>query len=274
MSTMIRHALVALAALLMLAAVVASAAAQMQRGGPTLPTATPAPVTPGAAPTMDRLAPPPTVASPNQADEGAQLFWLHCQPCHGDRGQGLTDEWRAQYPPEDQYCWNSGCHGPHPYDQAFQLPTTVPAVIGDGTLRRFPTLDSVYRYVSVAMPYFFPGDLTQEEYLAIVAHIARGNGLWDGRTLTLDNLSQYAVPGAVAATPSPPAPAATPIPPAVAQAQAAASTSPTPSSPSVTTAGRPAHFGGVGPVGLAAGGAVVFLALGGLVLWIRRSRSS
>ena len=44
-------------------------------------------------PTPDRLAPPPTVASPAQADVGAQVYWLNCQPCHGDRGQGLTDEW-------------------------------------------------------------------------------------------------------------------------------------------------------------------------------------
>ena len=49
-------------------------------------------------PTVDRLAAPPTVPAPNQADEGAQLYWLYCQPCHGDQGQGLTDEWRAQFP--------------------------------------------------------------------------------------------------------------------------------------------------------------------------------
>ena len=244
-----------------LTALFASAAAQMQRGGPTRPTPTPAPTVPGAVPTMDRLAPPPTVPSPNQADEGAQLFWLHCQPCHGDHGQGLTDEWRAQYPPEDQYCWNSGCHGPQPYDQAFALPTAVPAIIGQGALTKFPTLDSVYRYVSVAMPYFFPGDLTQEEYLAIVAHLARDNGLWDGRTLTLDTLSQYAIPGAVAG-------AATPTLPVVARA--------TPVPAAALATGQPAHIGGVSAVGRLAliGGVFVLLALGGFVLWLRRSRSS
>ena len=108
----------------------APAQAQIERGGPA-PTRTPVPPTlsPGTTPTPDRLAPPPTVPSPTQADEGAQLFWLHCQPCHGDRGQGLTDEWRAQYPPEEEYCWESGCHGNQPYDEAFALPTRVPAVI-------------------------------------------------------------------------------------------------------------------------------------------------
>ncbi|MGH2538884.1 MAG: hypothetical protein ACRDHL_15955, partial [Candidatus Promineifilaceae bacterium] len=71
---------------------------------------------------LDRLA-SPTPAGHAQSDSGAQLYWLHCQPCHGDQGQGLTDEWRAQYPPEEQNCWQSGCHGPRPYEEGFSLPT-------------------------------------------------------------------------------------------------------------------------------------------------------
>ena len=225
------------------------AAQQVEHGGPEVPLPEEATPLPGATPTPDRLAPPPTVASPNQADEGAQLYWLHCQPCHGDVGQGLTDDWRAQYPPEDQYCWNSGCHGPNPYKQEFQLPTAVPAVIGAGTLVKFPTLDSVYRYVSVAMPYFFPGDLTPEEYLAITAHVARGNGLWDGRTLTTDNLKEYAIPDSLVSLP-----AATTTPPPVA---------------------RPGT-GGMSAMTLVvlAGGVSVVIALGGFVLWLRRGRSN
>ncbi len=224
-----------------------TAAQQVEHGGPPEALPTEATLPPDTTPTPDRLAPPPTVASPNQADEGAQLYWLHCQPCHGDVGQGLTDDWRAQYPPEDQYCWNSGCHGPSPYKQEFQLPTAVPAVIGDGALIKFPTLDSVYRYVSVAMPYFFPGDLTQEEYLAIVAHVARGNGLWDGRTLTTENLREYAIPGSLVSLPVATSATATPV------------------------AG-----GGVSAVALLllAGGVAVLIALGGFVLWLKRGRSN
>ena len=247
---------VLLVAVAFLALLAPTAAQQVEHGGPqeTLPEeATPLP---GATRTPDRLAPPPTVASPNQADEGAQLYWLHCQPCHGDVGQGLTDDWRAQYPPEDQYCWNSGCHGPNPYKQEFQLPTAVPAVIGDGALVKFPSLDSVYRYVSVAMPYFFPGDLTQEEYLAITAHVARGNGLWDGRTLTTDNLKEYAIPGSLlslAAATSAAAPLATPVP-------------------------SPAARSGLGislmALLLLVGGVLVLIALGGFVLWLRHGRSN
>jgi len=229
-----------------------AAAQQVEHGGPqeTLPEE--ATLLPGATATPDRLAPPPTVPSPNQADEGAQLYWLHCQPCHGDVGQGLTDDWRAQYPPEDQYCWNSGCHGPNPYKQEFQLPTAVPAIIGDGALVKFPTLDSVYRYVSVAMPYFFPGDLTEVEYLAIVAHVARGNGLWDGRTLTTGNLREYAIPGSLVSLPA--ITSATPAP----------------------AAAVPAAGGGIGAIAwiVLAGGVAVILALGGFVLWLRHGRSN
>lgn len=190
--------------------------AQIEHGGPaptrtpdTGPSPTPAP---GATPTIDRLAAPPTAAVPNQADEGAQLYWLHCQPCHGDQGQGLTDEWRMQYPPEEQYCWESGCHGERPYEQSVALPTSVPAIVGpavdrimgtEGTqvLQKFETLDGVYRYTSVAMPLFFPGDLTQEEYLAILAHVARENGIWDGTPLTTENLANYRLRPAATAAP-------------------------------------------------------------------------
>jgi hypothetical protein len=251
--TNVRRVVLALAVGIWLAALgLMAAAQQVEHGGPqdTLPEEA-MPLS-GATATPDRLAPPPTVASPNQADEGAQLYWLHCQPCHGDVGQGLTDDWRAQYPPEDQYCWNSGCHGPSPYKQEFQLPTAVPAVIGDGALVKFPTLDSVYRYVSVAMPYFFPGDLTQAEYLAITAHVARGNGLWDGRTLTTENLREYAIPGSLVSLPAATSATATPAPVA------------------------PVGGAGVSAIALllSAGGVVVLIALGGFVLWLRHGRSN
>jgi mono/diheme cytochrome c family protein len=138
--------------------------------------------------TIDRLAAPPTVEPPTQADDGAQLFWLHCQPCHGDRGQGLTDEWRDQYPPEDRNCWESGCHGDRPYENGFTLPTTVPPVVGDGSLERFETLGQVHAFIQAAMPFQDPGHLTEEEYLAITAFLARAHGVWDGKPLDASNV--------------------------------------------------------------------------------------
>src|SRR5579859_549062 len=144
---------------------------------PSGPNPTSTPGSSSAAPTPDRLAAPPTVTNPSQADVGAQLFWLHCQPCHGDQAQGLTADWRAQYPPEDQDCWKSGCHGSHPYHNGFTLPQNVPALIGAGTLNRFATAADLYVFISHAMPFQAPGSLKPEEYWAITAFLMRGHGL-------------------------------------------------------------------------------------------------
>ena len=94
---------------------------------------------PNATPTVDRLAAPPTVEHPSQADVGAQVFWLNCQPCHGDVGQGLTQDWINQYPPEDRNCWDSGCHGDRPYENGFTLPKIVPFQYSDVAARRMLT---------------------------------------------------------------------------------------------------------------------------------------
>ena len=158
---------------------------------------TPAPPTPSgvleaqATPTIDRLAAPPTVPAPTQADDGAQLYWLWCQPCHGDQGQGLTDEWRAQYPEEDQNCWNRGCHGNVPYEDGFTLPKHVPAVTGSQSLLRFQTMEELFEYIHIKMPYEYPGALSEEEALAVTAYLARAHGKWDGTPLTKDNVVSY-----------------------------------------------------------------------------------
>jgi mono/diheme cytochrome c family protein len=134
--------------------------------------------------TPDRLAAPPTVASPTQADEGAQVYWLNCQPCHGDRGQGLTDEWRAQYPPEDQNCWDSGCHGRNPYEDGFKLPEFVPALIGPQALARFDTAQSLHAFISSKMPFQAPASLRGEEYWQLTAYLLRANGVgWGDQSL-------------------------------------------------------------------------------------------
>jgi cytochrome c len=180
-----------LAALLAVALAAAALGAARPPPAQTTPAAPPAGTAPagtappgtaiGATPTPDRLAPPPTVANPNQADTGAQLFWLNCQPCHGDRGQGLTDEWRAQYPPEDRNCWDSGCHGERPYESGFRLPRAVPALVGPGALARFPSAATLHAYVSAAMPFQAPGSLSSDEYWAITAWLARQHGIDESR---------------------------------------------------------------------------------------------
>ena len=145
--------------------------------------------------TPDRLAQPPTKAAPTQADEGEQVYWLHCQPCHGDVGQGFTeaedDDWRAQYPPEDFYCWESGCHGERPYENGFRIPTRVPAVMGDGTLSRFYSAAQLHAYIKGTMPHQWPGTLQDEEYLQLTAFLVQSQGVWDGTALKTTNLSDY-----------------------------------------------------------------------------------
>lgn len=144
-------------------------------------------------PTIDRLAAPPTVFPPSQADEGAQLFWLYCQPCHGDQGQGLTDEWRAQYPEDHQNCWSHGCHSQSPYPDGFILPTRVPAVIGEGSLFRFATVGQLYYFIRAEMPFEHPGSLTDEEYLALSSFLWRAHNGGESRDLTAENVAQIAL---------------------------------------------------------------------------------
>lgn len=128
-------------------------------------------------PTLDRLAEPTLPAEPSPADHGAQLYWLYCMPCHGDKGQGLTDEFRETYPPEDNNCWGRGCHGRNPYEGGFTLPTTVPQVIGPDSLSKFATVANLNGFIHAAMPYEDPGVLTENEAWQVTAFLLRENGI-------------------------------------------------------------------------------------------------
>ncbi|GAB4449124.1 MAG: hypothetical protein OHK0041_10140 [Anaerolineales bacterium] len=131
-------------------------------------------------PTPDRLAEPTLPPTPSQADYGAQVYWLSCLPCHGDRGQGLTDEFRAAYPPEEQYCWERGCHGENPYESGFTLPTSIPAVIAPQALAKFSDAAQLQAYIRAAMPFWKPGSLSDDEAWRVTAFLLRQNGLWQG----------------------------------------------------------------------------------------------
>jgi hypothetical protein len=159
-------------------------------------------------PTPDRLAQPTLPASPSQADRGAQVYWLSCLPCHGDRGQGLTEEFKQTYPAEDRNCWNSGCHGKRPYEKGFTLPINIPAIIGPGTLQKFPNASLLRSFIFAAMPYWKPASLTEEESWQVTAFLLRENNLWTTREeLTASNADQVLIstPQAVATLLPPPA---------------------------------------------------------------------
>ena len=132
-------------------------------------------------PTPDRLARPTLPASPSQADYGAQEYWFQCLPCHGDRGQGLTDEFRLLYPPEEQNCWESGCHGIKFYENGWAIPRNVPALIGPEALQKFPNAFILQAYIKASMPFQWPGSLDDETAWQLTAFLLRENGLWDAR---------------------------------------------------------------------------------------------
>ena len=146
-------------------------------------------------PTPDRLAEPTLPPSPSQADHGAQVYWLSCLPCHGDKGQGLTDEFRETYPPEEQYCWERGCHGANPYESGFTIPMFIPGVIGPDTISKFADAAQLNSYIRVTMPFWKPGSLTEEEAWRVTAFIMRENGLWDGNgELNASNAGGIGIP--------------------------------------------------------------------------------
>lgn len=131
---------------------------------------------------LERLAKPTLPAIPRQADQGAQIYWLWCLPCHGDLGQGLTDEFRETYPPEEQFCWERGCHGKRPYENGFTIPMWVPSVIGSNAqINKYQTAANLYTYIKFTMPYWNPGVLTDEEVWNVTAFLLRENNLLGGR---------------------------------------------------------------------------------------------
>lgn len=82
----------------------------------------------------------PPAQGPTQADAGAVLYYYRCMACHGDKGQGLTTEWRAQWDVEHQNCARSTCHGPRHPPEGFTFPKNfAPAIVGTNTLVKYET---------------------------------------------------------------------------------------------------------------------------------------
>ena len=119
---------------------------------------------------------PPIVSDPpSQLDEGALTFWGVCMACHGNTGQGLTDEWRELAFGEDKDCWTSKCHAPNHPPQGFEFPTTVPPLVGGGTLGRFTSAQQLYDYVYAMMPWWNQGSLTPENAWQVTAYLLKMN---------------------------------------------------------------------------------------------------
>jgi hypothetical protein len=131
---------------------------------------------PAASPTVDRLAEPSLPANPTQFETGRHLFWLNCAACHGDRGQGLTDEFRSLYV-EDANCWARGCHAGHNGDQGFPIPRFVPAIISStGDLPPFATPQALFEFLRATHPPQKPGFMPDSDYWALTAYLLIENG--------------------------------------------------------------------------------------------------
>ncbi len=147
-------------------------------------------------PTFDmRRLDQPQVGDPlTQLDEGALVYWGVCMACHGDKGQGLTDEWRDSYGEEDRNCWQSKCHASNYPPGGFAFPRVVPSLAGPGRLARFVNARQLYDYNLAKMPWWKPGSLTAEKAWAVTAYLLKLNGtLPEGVVLNAVNASFIAV---------------------------------------------------------------------------------
>jgi hypothetical protein len=126
---------------------------------------------PSPTPTYDPLVEPPLSPNPSEFELGRNLYWHWCMTCHGDQGQGLTDDWRAVWEEDHQNCWARGCHAGHNGDLGFPIPTVVPLIIGGGHLSQFATLQDLSDFLKMTHPPQHPGVLKNEEYRAIAVYV-------------------------------------------------------------------------------------------------------
>jgi len=154
-------------------------------------------VTPAVTATFNprRLDPPATQNPPRQIDKGAVHYWGACMSCHGDRGQGLNEDWLNSFNPEERDCWQSGCHlSDHP-ENSFEIPieSSVPGVAGAGKLARFANAFELKQYISEAMPWWNPGMIPDEEAWAVTAHLMNLHGTHSSG-INLDKNNASAIP--------------------------------------------------------------------------------
>lgn len=121
--------------------------------------------------TYDPLAEPPLPENPTEYELGRNLYWHWCMTCHGDRGQGLTDEFRGIWEEDHQNCWGRGCHAGHPGDLGFPIPTIVPALVSGTHLAEFAFIRDLSDFLKATHPPQSPGVLKDKEYHAIALFV-------------------------------------------------------------------------------------------------------
>jgi len=160
-------------------------------------------------PTSDPLEEPPLPENPTELELGRNLYWHWCMPCHGDVGQGLTDEFRGIWEPDHQNCWERGCHAGRPGDMGFKIPTFVPPIVLENQLADFSSLQSLTGYLNSTHPPQHPGILEEKEYQAIAVYVF---------TMNQREPEDSPSPTAITPVPSPtqtPSPIPSPTPPSI-----------------------------------------------------------
>ncbi|CAG0931820.1 S-disulfanyl-L-cysteine oxidoreductase SoxD [Thermoflexales bacterium] len=114
--------------------------------------------------------------NPTPRDLGRQVYYLHCMTCHGDVGQGLTEEWRKVWVEDHRNCWGKGCHGGGRDDEGFPIPRTIPAVIGpEAAMLQQTTSTELIAYLQRTHPPQQPGKLEKQEYEQVTAFLWHEN---------------------------------------------------------------------------------------------------
>lgn len=133
--------------------------------------------------------------------EGAILYDHNCSACHGDTGSGMVEA-KTSFPDDKRTC--TRCHKPNNPPQMDHLAMNwrnafdigvAPAVVGpDARLDMFANGAGLLGYVRATMPRPWPGSLSDEDYLAIVAFLAAANGADVPVDLTIDELGEVTLP--------------------------------------------------------------------------------
>ena len=145
----------------------------------------------------DPLAQPDLPAHPTDLELGKYLFWRHCMPCHGDIGQGLTDEFRVLWE-DHQNCWDRGCHGGKRDDEGFPIPKIVPAIVTNDGLSQFASEEELYKFLKATHPPQYPGFLEDNEYRLLSVYVFKLNNREADQFNTSPTTSATALPTFIA----------------------------------------------------------------------------
>ncbi|MBN2045853.1 MAG: hypothetical protein JW757_12585 [Anaerolineales bacterium] len=144
----------------------------------------------------DDLPAPILPDQPGQLERGQLKYYQVCLACHGNWGQGLTDEWRATGFGDDMNCWQSKCHAPNHPPHGFEIPKEMPPLLGITALSTLANAEQLYQIIYQSMPWWDPGALTSQEAVDLTAYLMNARGeLPDGIELTKDNLAAFPLHG-------------------------------------------------------------------------------